>query len=292
MKAFIFGLLLFFAGCSVLKVNKTETLLTMKPDNPGDEAAEDMVFIKGGCFEMGDISGDGASDEKPAHEVCVDDFHMGEHEVTVGEFNKFVNDTDYRTEAEKGMGCQHWTGNGWKKEIKSWRNPGFSQNDRQPAVCISWNDAVAFTEWLSGRTGKNYRLPTEAEWEYAARSGGKQEKWAGVNSESMLDQYAWYNRNSERESHPVKQKMPNGLGLYDMTGNVWEWCGDWYDKNYYKKSPRDNPEGPDKGIMRVLRGGSWEHGPWAVRISNRVWNAPFYQHDIYGFRLSMSPSTH
>jgi formylglycine-generating enzyme required for sulfatase activity len=189
----------------------------------------EFVFVKGGCYEMGDTFGDGQADEKPVHNVCVSDFYLGKYEVTVGQFRTFVQDTNYRTEAEKGDGCFVWNGSKWDKDgSKSWRSPGFSQDDNQPAVCVSWNDTQAFNEWLSRKGGKSYRLPTEAEWEYAARSGGKKEKYAGTSNDSGLGEYAWYNANSGSRTHSVGGKTPNGLGLYDMTGNVWEWCQDWY----------------------------------------------------------------
>jgi len=181
----------------------------------------EFIRIKGGCFEMGDTFGGGEADEKPVHSVCVDDFYLGKYEVTVGQFRKFVQDTDYKTEAEKGDGSFVWKGSKWEKERgASWRSPGFSQDDNHPVVCISWNDAQAFKEWLSRSSGKSYRLPTEAEWEYAARSGGKREKYAGTSNDAELGEYAWYNANSGSTTHPAGQKRPSGLGLYDMTGNV------------------------------------------------------------------------
>jgi hypothetical protein len=137
-------------------------------------------------------------------------------------------------------------------------------------------------------TGKAYRLPTEAEWEYAARSGGKIEKWAGTSSESELGDYAWYYNNSGYRSHPVGQKKPNGLGLYDMTGNVWEWMSDWYDKGYYAESPRDEPEGSVTGRTRSLRGGYWGDLPRFVRVSRRIGLAPAARAAGDGFRVALS----
>ncbi|HSB33499.1 MAG TPA: SUMF1/EgtB/PvdO family nonheme iron enzyme, partial [Nitrospirota bacterium] len=123
-------------------------------------AANQLVPIKGGCFRMGDPSGSGHEYVKPVHEVCVDDFSLGKYDVTVGEFKQFVDDTGYRTEAEKGGGCYGWTGSKWKKKKSmTWRNAGFTQDDRHPVVCVSWNDAEAFAGWLSAKTGKKYRLP-------------------------------------------------------------------------------------------------------------------------------------
>ncbi len=249
-----------------------------------------FVFVKGGCYQMGDTFGGGDADEKHAHEVCLNDFYFGKYEVTVGQFRKFVNDAGYQTEAEKGDGCYVWTGSQWdKRRDANWRNPGFNQNENHPVACVSWNDATAFIEWQSRKSGRNYRLPTEAEWEYAARSGGKSEKWAGTSSESSLRDYAWYVANSGNKTHPVGQKQPNGLGLHDMSGNVWEWCQDWYDRNYYGSSDRDNPGGPSSGSLRVFRGGSWFHDAAYARAAARGWNFPDDRYFILGFRLALTP---
>jgi len=259
----------------------------------------EFVFIKGGCFEMGDTFGDGGKDEKPVHEACVDDFYLGKYEVTVGEFRKFVDATGYSTEAEKGDGCLTSAGEKWEMDRSaSWRSPGFPINDKHPVVCVSWNDAVAYARWMEGRGGKTYRLPTEAQWEYAARSGGKREKYSGTSQEGELGQYAWYGDNSGRRTHPVGQKNPNGLGLYDMSGNVWEWCSDSYDENYYKISPKDNPHGPivdpdwipdvPDVELRTVRGGSWVDDPWFVRAANRFRDVPASWGSFNGFRLGAS----
>ncbi|MBI3399193.1 MAG: formylglycine-generating enzyme family protein, partial [Deltaproteobacteria bacterium] len=145
----------------------------------------------------------------------------------------------------------------------------------------SWNDAQEYITKLNQKSPSNspfgkggqggFRLPTEAEWEYAARSGGKNEKYSGGNA---LDSVAWYNSNSGQKTHPVGTKAPNGLGIYDMSGNVWEWVQDWYGDNYYKNSPKDNPKGASGGQYRVLRGGSWGGGPQNLRASDRFWGVP------------------
>ena len=201
-----------------------------------------MIYIPGGTFDMGcgSCTSDCDENEKPVHTVTVSNFYMSTTEVTVNHFRKFVEATHYTTDAERGDGCYVYEGNWNLKAGANWRTPGFSQTHDDPVVCVSWNDAVAFTVWLSNTNKKNYRLPSEAEWEYAARSGGKNEKYAGTNSN--LDDYAWIDNNSGNKTHPVGQKIPNGLGLYDMSGNVWEWCSDWYDEDYYKISPVKDPE--------------------------------------------------
>ena len=153
---------------------------------------------------------------------------------------------------------------------------------------VSWDDAQDFIRKLNGKTGKSYRLPTEAGWEYAARSGGKKEKYAGTSNDAGLGDYAWYNANSGDRTHPAGQKRPNGLGLYDMSGNVWEWCRDWSGEKYYGESPRDNPQGLSSGQYRVLRGGSWNNKPQNVRAANRNRNKPANRNNNSGFRLSLS----
>lgn len=264
----------------------------------------EFVFVKGGCFQMGDTFGDGISIEKPVHEVCVDDFYMGKYEVTVGQFKQFVNDTGYKTGAERGKGCYGWTGSEWENSSsRNWRNTGVSQEDNYPVVCVSWSDSNEFINWLNRKTGKNYRLPTEAEWEYAARSRGKKEKYAGSDD---VDSVAWYGGNSEERTHPVGMKAPNGLGLYDMSGNVWERVQDWYGDysnsmrwnvwewlqawyGGYSYSPRNNPKGPSSGEKRVIRGGSWHPLPKYVRTTTRGRKYPAWWAYTIGFRLVRNP---
>ena len=250
---------------------------------------------------MGDTFGDGGSDEKPIHEVCVDDFYMGEHEVTVGEFRDFVNETGYKTEAESGDGCYYYTGSEWKIDRdKYWDNPGFSQTDRSPVTCVSWNDANKLIKWKKRNTGLNYRLPTEAEWEYAAREGGRRIKFAGFSDEGDSSKYANFcdsncdfghktgsQNDGYKNTSPVKSFKPNSLGLYDMTGNVYECVSDWYGKDYYRNSPKDNPKGPSSGEYRALRGGSWFYRPLDLRATNRNRGRPDFSGLLDdGFRIA------
>jgi formylglycine-generating enzyme required for sulfatase activity len=185
----------------------------------------EMVSVSGGCFRMGDTFGDGIPDERPVHEVCVDHFSIGKYEVT-------------RAEWQAVMG----------------NNPSNFIGDRRPVVNVSWDDAQAFIRKLNRQTGKRYRLPTEAEWEYAARSGGKKEKWAGTSDPSQLDSYAWSKENSWLKVHVVGMKRPNGLGIYDMSGNVWEWVQDRYGDVWYEESPKDNPPGTENGQCKGAAG--------------------------------------
>jgi len=221
----------------------------------------ELVLVKGGCFQMGDTFGDGQPDEQPTHTVCVDDFYIGKYEVTQGQ---------------------------WQSVMAN--NPSFFKKcgEKCPVEQVSWNDIQEFITKLNAKTGKKYRLPTEAEWEYAARSGGKKEKYAGTSSDVELGKYAWYSANSGGRIHPTGQKQPNGLGLYDMTGNAWEWCQDWYGEKYYSQSSRKNPPGPASGTRRVLRGGAWIFEPASIRASTRYSLTPEARGDLYGFRLLIS----
>lgn len=247
-----------------------------------------FILVKGGCYSMGDVFGGGEADEGPVHEVCVKDFSLGKYEVTVGEFRKFVNATGFRTDAEKGGGCLVWTGRKYDKDSgRTWQNPGFAQSDRHPVVCVSWNDAQAYAEWLSGKTGRAHRFPTEAEWEYAARGGGRKQKWAGTDHEADLGAYAWFADSGEGLPQPVGRKKPNSLGLYDMSGNVWEFVQDWYDENHYRQAARENPGGPARGEYKVIRGGSSRSPASALRTAKRYWDRPDYRSPNDGFRLVM-----
>jgi formylglycine-generating enzyme required for sulfatase activity len=267
----------------------------------------EFVFVKKGSFDMGDTFGDGDADENPVHEVYVDDFYIGKYEVTVEEFGRFVSATGYRTDAEsKGHGfIMNSSGNGIGQHYgANWQSPGIYQNGKHPVVHISRQDAMAFIEWLKQKTGKMYRLPTEAEWEYAARGGGKRYKhsWgngipegniAGMEIQERYPKGSWsvWNGYKDRYVHtsPVGRFRANDLGIYDMTGNVWEWCSDRYSKDYYKNSPLNNPKGPSFGSCFLIRGGSWHSDPKSVRASYRVGVTSDVSDDNLGFRLAMTP---
>ena len=176
----------------------------------------------------------------------------------------------------------------WQKVMVN--NPSRFIGRNRPVERVSWNDTQKFLSKLNSSSGDNYRLPTEAEWEYAARNGGKDETWAGTDSEESLDGYAWYKYNSIGQTHPVGQKQPNGLDLYDMSGNVREWCSDSYESNYYEKSQKRPPLGPSGGMSRVERGGSWFDNPQGVRSSLRNWSLPDQRIISLGFRLVFQAS--
>ena len=156
-----------------------------------------------------------------------------------------------------------------------------------PVERVSWNDAVEFCKNLSAKEGKTYRLPTEAEWEYACRAGTTTLYSSGDDKES-LGEYAWYRDNSGGKPHPVGEKKPNAWGLHDMHGNVWEWCADWWAKDYYADSPTDDPPGPETGSFRVYRGGSWVNLAGSCRSANRFRSVPSDRRDFLGFRVAVS----
>lgn len=264
----IFIIIIIYPLCAFLflntlaaEENDRKENLYAKAEDLKNRDLKGMVFVKGGCFQMGDTFGDGYNGEKPVHEVCVNDFYIGETEVTQGE---------------------------WVAIMES--NPSVYKNgDDYPVDSVDWKDLQEFLKKLNEKTGRNYRLPTEAEWEYAARSGGREDKFAGTNNESELGEYAWYSMNSENETHAVKQKKPNAIGLYDMAGNVWEWVADLYDGNYYDSSPKDNPTGPVHGMYHVVRGGSWFSIAKNIRSTDRYWSDVGSGSDtLFGFRLALS----
>ncbi len=227
------------------------------------ESEYGMVLVKGGCFDMGDIFDTGAVDEKPVHTVCVGDFYLGKTEVTQKQWEDIVGD-----------------------------NPSKFECDDCPVERVSWHDVQGFIEKLNEKTGIEYRLPTEAEWEYAARSGGGKEQWAGTNNNEIIREYAWYSFTAVGRTHAVSGKMPNGIGLYDMMGNVWEWCSDIYDSEYYEHSPSKDPwaRRDIESSSRVIRGGGWRSNAKCLRTTDRNNFKPTSNKfsDI-GFRLARSP---
>ena len=223
----------------------------------------DWVWVEGGSFYMGCTSeqSDCDDDEKPVHTVSIDGFYITKYEVTFSQYDEYCEMTGRRKPNDEGWG-----------------------RGNRPVINVTWYEAVDFCKWLSEKTGTTIRLPTEAEWEYAARGGQRSRgfKYAGSNN---VDSVAWYKGNSGGKTHPVGQKQPNELGLYDMSGNVWEWCMDWYDKNYYSQSPQKNPFGPLNGTSRIDRGGSWFGDSVYVRVSNRSYYRPTYGLKSLGFRI-------
>ena len=255
----------------------------------GADVSGNMVLVKGDTFTMGET---GVAE--PTHSVTLSDFYIGKYEVTLGEFKKFMESGSYnQTDAEKKGWSYVWTGTSYDKkngvdyrcDVKGERRS--SEEDNHPVIYISWNDADAYCKWLRKSTGKKYRLPTEAEWEYAAR-GGKESNGYKYSGSNNIEEVAWYDGNSGKKTHPVgTEKKPNELGIYDMSGNVWEWCSDWYDESYYKNSQESNPKGPVSSPIgsRLLRGGSWGSNSNYCRVSVRYSNVPGNNGSVIGFRV-------
>ena len=215
-----------------------------------------MIYVEGGAFTMGctlEQGGDCYGDENPTHQVSLSDYFIGETEVTQALWKAVMGD-----------------------------NPSCFKGDKLPVEKVSWNDCQKFIRKLNQLTGRTFRLPTEAEWEYAARGGNRSQhyKYAGSNS---IGNVAWYTDNCSSATHPVKGKQANELGLYDMSGNVWEWCSDW--KGSYDSSLQTTPQGPSSGSTRVLRGGSWVSYAGYSRVSHRNCGDPADRRDSNGFRL-------
>lgn len=232
--------------------------------------------------------------EAPRHRVrLTKPFCLATCEVTTGVFRKFVEEAAYKTDAEEdGKGSYGLDKSGVYRRSPEfvWHNPGFVQTESHPVVDVSWNDATALCEWLSRKESKEYRLPTEAEWEYACRAGSASSYHFGDDATS-LGEYAWYASNSGDGTHPVGEKKPNAWGVHDMHGNVWEWCSDWFAAEYYAESPANDPVGPASGTSRVLRGGSWDQ--WAypdfLRCAYRFKCGSDERWNHIGFRVAMAP---
>jgi len=235
-----------------------------------EQSASGFALVKGGCFEMGDTFGEGDSDEKPVHKVCVDDFYLGTHEVTQGEWQKVMGN-----------------------------NPSnFKNGDTYPVEQVSWNDVQDFIKRLNQQTDGKYRLPTEAEWEFACREGGKKIRFGNgkdvidpdeANFDGSSEYKQPYSRSGQyrKKTTPVGSFAPNSLGLFDMSGNVWEWTADWYGN--YSGSSQNNPKGANSGSLRVKRGGSWLATPWALRCADRYRLKPGNRGNYLGFRLLRTP---
>jgi len=286
-----------------------------------------MVLIPSGEFMMGSL--DSADelvkifyaygtpkratfeDTYPRHLVRITKpFYLGMYPVTKGQFCQFVNDTGYKTDSEKGailtgaLGIDPKTGRGETSAKYSWKNAGFEQSDDHPVINVSWNDAVAFCEWLSRKENKTYRLPTEAEWEYACRAGTDTRYYSGDDPETLArvsnvaDAAArvkfpeWTTISTDDGyvfTSPVGQFEANTFNLYDMHGNVWQWCSDWYEPEYYGSSPIDNPTGPSSGSARVIRGGAWNALSYYVLSASRRRRTPEYRDIGIGLRVVRTP---
>jgi sulfatase modifying factor 1 len=255
-------------------------------------------------------------DEAPVHRVRITHpFYLGKTEVTVGQFRRFIEASGYVAESERdGTGAYGYnpdydpatTERGDAFEGRhpkySWRNPGFPQTDEHPVVNITYADALALAAWLSKTEGVRYRLPTEAEWEYACRAGSRSRFASGDAPESLArlanvfdadaavnwrkwQAFALKSHDGYPFTAPVASFAPNAFGLYDMHGNAWEWVADWHADDYYANSPLEDPQGPASGTVRVRRGGSWHTWPFYARAAFRNWNTPETRYTLLGMRL-------
>ena len=245
-----------------------------------------LVYVPGGEFVMGspDSDPDAHADEKPQHTVSVDGFWIGQTEVTNEQYRRFIDDYGYTR-------SEYWSLESWRWRQRQavdmtpayWRDWTWNEAE-QPVIGVSWYEAEAYARWVGGR------LPTEAEWEYAARGGPLNGGYTYAGS-NEVGEVAWYRENSGGSTHLVGQRRPNDLALYDLSGNVWEWCADWYDEGYYTVSLINNPQGPASGQYRVLRGGSWSNSLDYVRCAGRLKASPDVRssHDV-GFRVVLPAS--
>jgi formylglycine-generating enzyme required for sulfatase activity/tRNA A-37 threonylcarbamoyl transferase component Bud32 len=262
-----------------------------------------LAQIPAGKFLMGSPADEPArSNDEQQHEVEITRaFWLGVHPVTVGQFRAFVQATGYRTQAEREGGAYGYVGTEWKMDARfNWQNPGFKQDDNHPVVCVSWGDAQEFCTWLTkSESGRLYRLPTEAEWEYSCRGGASesypfhigQPLTALSSTQANFDGNFPYGGAAKgpylERTTPVGSYQPNAFGLFDMHGNVWEWCRDWYKDDYYQPSPKADPPGPPEGSHRVYRGGSWNSYGRFCRSAHRFRLEPTHRYYSLGFRVSL-----
>ncbi len=234
----------------------------------------EMVFVKGGTFNMGSKAGD--KDETPVHKVSLSDYYIGKYEVTVAQYRVYCRETgrNFPSAPTKEWYNEHPNASKWE-----WK-------DDNPIVNITWKDAQLYCKWLSKKTGEKYTLPTEAQWEYAARGGNKSKnyKYSGSND---INTVAWYDETSyEKGPKNVGTLKANELGIYDMSGNAWEWCSDFFGK--YPKSPQTNPTGTSGSPFKVIRGGSWYYMAYLARLTVRDGPRTDYTNHNYGFRVAKS----
>lgn len=264
-----FAFTLAFIGCiNPQRTNAKDVSTTNEPIIETVLAGEDlaftvkgvsfvMKFVQGGTYQMGGDDSYAMDSEKPIHNVTVSTFYIGETEVTQALWKAIMGD-----------------------------NPSHFKEDNSPVEKVNWDDCQEFIRKLNKVTGKNFRMPTEAEWEYAAKGGNlsKGYKYAGSNN---IKDVAWYMETTIYDgTRAVKTKLPNELGIYDLSGNVWEWCSDWY--STYNNDFQTNPQGPSSGYDRILRGGGWSGNNWYCRVSARTHCSPDYRSDGHGLRICLS----
>jgi len=287
------------------KAHREATERQKREEEASAKNIPEMFLIKGGSFDMGDTFGEGFDREKPAHKVTLGDFYLGKYVVTIAQFKAFIEDSGYQTDADKAGSSYIWNekksewvdtkGANWRCDVNGKVRPESEHN--HPVIHVSWNDAEACADWYSKKTGLPFRLPTEAEWEYAAREGGKKIRFGNgkdiadpteINFDGRKNYKQPYSVVGEyrQKTAPVDSFQPNALGLYQMSGNVWEWCEDWYHSNY-EGAPADGSAWlSPAGSLRVGRGGSWGSGPRHVRAAYRDGGAPGDRNFNIGFRLA------
>ena len=246
MKQLFLIILLVCAG----SITQAQTIIPDKPE---------MVLVQGGIFTMGSVV---ESYEIP-HSVTLSSYSIGKYPVTVGQYKKYC--------IASGTAMPDAPSWGW--------------NDKHPMVLVNYNDAVAYCNWLGEQYGGDWRLPTKAQWEFAARGGNKSNGYTYSGSDD-LDEVAWYAGNSGGKTQIVGRKKGNELGIYDMSGNVWEWCEDWYGD--YDSQPQTNPKGATSGSDRMVRGGSWSRSAGICRVAGRYGVGPAYRFSLSGFRVVLS----
>lgn len=272
--------------------------------NPGNDSDFiNMVKVNAGTFSMGDTRNQGCDDEKPAHWVTLThDYYIGKYEVTNEEYCAFLNAAEVNANGSKD-GKELIDINSFRCQIEHYGTAFFVENnmEKYPVGEVTWWGSIYYCNWLSDKEGvtesynlstgellnypdnKGYRLPTEAEWEYAARGATNTPDYLYSGSDNIYE-VAWHSSNSGSHIHEVGTKNPNGVGTYDMSGNVWEWCNDWYGSDYYSLSPSQNPVGPLQGSRRIVRGGACNlYG--ACRVTVRARNAPSDDYGVLGFRI-------
>jgi len=235
------------------------------------EKMPEMILVKGGTYTMGNNNGE--DDEKPAHSISISEFYIGKYEITVAQYKRFCKETNRELPA---FPSKEWYEEYDQIDKWVWKND-------HPIVNVSWNDAMAYCKWLSQLTNEKYTLPTEAQWEYAARGGqgGKGFKYSGSDN---INEVAWYDETSyEKGTRPVGKLRPNEIGVYDMSGNAWEWCLDYYSD--YSTAVKKDPTGPSKGKFKVVRGGGWYYTEDMCRVYTRDGPYPYYSSFNHGFRI-------
>ena len=269
--SFVLTILILFSGCKRKAPDDASKKTAEIPAEISAEAGIEMVLLPAGKFTMGDKD---EIDAQP-HEVFVSSFYIDKYLVTQGQYKKLMEENPSRWKADKNPVEQVR----WSDAVKYCNARSLKEN-LQPCYDLQ--------TWKCNFEANGYRLPTEAEWEYACRAGTKTKYFFG-NDSSKLTDYAWLDENSRGKPRPIGQKQPNPWGLYDMYGNVWQWCNDFYKVDYYQQSPEENPRGPDDGETKVVRGGAWKFSADSCRSGYRYNEAPGYSdvcfgYDIYGFR--------